>query len=399
MAEQAPRTGLSLYANLLDSASSARGSNADLAGAHAKAKAIASKLSAPGSTADATSGAKADAGPRSLAAAPKTTVADWAATASDDEWNYGSENRRRGGRKSKKRKAKEAQLVAQDWDDIYDPTRPNSYEEYKHSDEKVREVREWRELLYRHRHRRTERRSSSNEGSDHSDGSARPQPINNVPDDATGEDAYTRHAELESAMATPPTGAEDAADEARSNLPGQAGFAERLMAKYGWSKGQGLGAKGTGITNALYAKADKRKKKSDAEGGGYATPASMGRIMGGQKSKEAAAEDEGPFGAMSEVVRLSGMLDGIDVDAEMGADGGGLVQEIGDECGAKYGSVQRVYIHRQHGDGAGAVVFVHFVSPLSGLRAVNALDGRMFGGNTISARFWSKDKFLADEYE
>ena len=39
----------------------------------------------------------------------------------------------------------------QDWDDIYDPTRPNNYEEYKHSDEKIREVREWKDRLYAHR--------------------------------------------------------------------------------------------------------------------------------------------------------------------------------------------------------------------------------------------------------
>ncbi|RMZ78780.1 hypothetical protein DV738_g3673, partial [Chaetothyriales sp. CBS 135597] len=430
------------------------------AAAKAKAKAIASKLTAPAGTADdtpATSGAKADGRSPPVPAVPRTTAADWAATASDDEWNYGNDKRGRGGRKNKKRKAKEAQLVAQDWDDIYDPTRPNSYEEYKHSDEKVREVREWRELLYRHR--RTKTRRSSDSDSDRSSLSSRPRPVNrlfapppnlnsgqekrhnnegsadddqdeeadslqpsrppaDIPDDPTGEDAYARRlrmsqnqisrapvrydlppappdTESESAVATSAV-ADDAAQE-RTNLPGQTGFAERLMAKYGWSKGQGLGAKGTGITNALYAKAEKRKKKSDAEGGGYVTPATMGKIMGGQKSKEAAAEEEGPFGAMSEVVRLGGMLDGLDIDAEMSADGGGLVQEIGDECGSKYGSVQRVYIHRAHD--AGALVFVHFVSALSALRAVNALDGRMFGGNTISARFWDKDRFLAEEYE
>ncbi|RMD41112.1 hypothetical protein DV735_g4049, partial [Chaetothyriales sp. CBS 134920] len=496
MTDQTPRTGLSLYANLLDPASVAPGPNGGLVAASPKADGgptsttvdeaakkqqalAASRLSAPtGAAGDtpAASGVKAEGRQSPLAAAPRTTAADWAATASDDEWNYGNDKRGRGGRKNKKRKAKEAQLVAQDWDDIYDPTRPNSYEEYKHSDEKVREVREWRELLYRHRRART--RPSGDSESDRSERSSRPRPINrlfapppnlnsgeekrtkdeddneedddsyqpppppaDIPDDPTGEDAYARRlrmsqnqvssavpvgrppspppppppppgqisrapvrydpppappdAELESADA--PSAAADDADQEKSSLPGQTGFAERLMAKYGWSKGQGLGAKATGITNALYAKADKRKKKSDAEGGGFVTPATMGKIMGGQKSKEAAAEDEGPFGAMSEVIRLGGMLDGLDIDAEMSADGGGLVQEIGDECGSKYGSVERVYIHRPQD--ASALVFVHFVSALSALRAVNALDGRMFGGNSISARFWDKDKFLAEEYD
>ena len=41
--------------------------------------------------------------------------------------------------------------MVQNWDDIYDPSRPNNYEEYKHSDEKLREVREWKDRLYAHR--------------------------------------------------------------------------------------------------------------------------------------------------------------------------------------------------------------------------------------------------------
>ena len=63
---------------------------------------------------------------------------------------YAGEKRQRGGRKRRK-KNKEEYAVAQDWDDIYDPTRPNSYEEYKHSDEKIREVTEWKDRLYAHR--------------------------------------------------------------------------------------------------------------------------------------------------------------------------------------------------------------------------------------------------------
>ena len=63
---------------------------------------------------------------------------------------YAAEKRQRGGRK-KRKKNKEESHVFQNWDDIYDPSRPNSYEEYKHSDEKIREVREWKDRLYAHR--------------------------------------------------------------------------------------------------------------------------------------------------------------------------------------------------------------------------------------------------------
>lgn len=186
------------------------------------------------------------------------------------------------------------------------------------------------------------------------------------------------------------------ADQPRSSRPGQAGFAERLMAKYGWSKGKGLGAQGTGIINPLYAKADKRKKKSDAEGGGFVMPASTGKILGGNKSKAAQAEEEGKFGAMSEVIRLEGMLTGLDLDDELTQ--GGLMQEIGEECGDKYGSVERVYIHRANSDEGGPLVFVCFVGQLSALRAVNALEGRIFNGNAIKAKFWGKEKFDGGQY-
>lgn len=170
------------------------------------------------------------------------------------------------------------------------------------------------------------------------------------------------------------------------------------MSKYGWSSGQGLGANSDGIINPLYAKADKRKKKSDAEGGGYATPATLGKILGGTKSK---GEEEGKFGAMSEVIRLENMLDGMDLDVEL-TRGDGIMQEIGEECGEKYGTVQRVYIHRSRREESGSespVVLVQFVSALSALRAVNALEGRVFGGNAITARFWEREKFERGVYE
>jgi splicing factor 45 len=281
-----------------------------------------------------------------------------------------------------------------------------------------------------------------------------PPPLADIPDDATGDEAYARRmrlsqtqqlqfqpplsppslppppppaaaaqiarapvrynlpsappeipaseAELAAKLAEddPPTDATSDKDQQRSNRPGQAGFAERLLSKYGWTKGSGLGAQGTGIVNPLYAKVDKRKKKSDAEGGGYVTPAGTGKILGGQKSK-VKHEEEGKFGAMSEVVKLEGMLNGLDLDFELSREGGGIMQEIGEECAEKYGSVERVYIDRDGGErqvADGAVVFVQFVSQLSALRAVNALEGRVFGGNVIKAKFWDREKFDQGRY-
>lgn len=476
-----------------------------LAAQKAKAKAIASRLAALPKQTEAKAApndddtpagvAKPDGSPAANTPPPaqKLTADDWRATAEDDEDTnaYYAINRQRGGRKKRKKNKEQVQHVQYDWDDIYDPTRPNSYEEYKNSDEKIREVREWKDLLYRHRLRR-------NKPSDMDTDSERDAPRNGklshtivcstltssaqfappasfgppssfappaefteappppptpeddvyippaagvVPQHVSGEDAWTRRMQLSGMVAPPPppadkppappdgqisrapvryslpaadpdlpasqaeleamelddTQAEE--DAPRSIRPGQAKFAERLMAKYGWSKGQGLGKEGTGLTSALYAKADKRKKKSDAEGGGFVTPAQTGRIMGGGKSKAGKEAEGGKFGAMSEVVRLEGMLQGIDVQAEIMREDGNIMQEIGEECGEKYGNVERVYIHSNPASELGALVFVHFTQPLSALRAVNALEGRVFNGNTIKAIFWPKEKFDQREYE
>ena len=474
-----------------------------IAAQKAKAKAIASKFAPPTATASSTTvlpppppaeDAVSTPEPPVSATQPpqpvKSTLADW--TADDDDINnfYG-EKRLRGGRK-KRRKNREIEEISQNWDDVYDPSRPNSYEEYKNSDEKVREVRDWKDVLYAHR---LKRRDSSDYDSDRSEGrpvnskfqhwwllisilsteyatdqfappssmsfappsninadTPPPPPPAEIPDDATGDDAYARRmrlnqsqqqhfhppppppsphpasssapvptaqisrapvryslpsapaellaseAELEAKLAEDdtreaPGNTSPDADQSRSSRPGQTGFAERLLSKYGWTKGSGLGAQGTGIVNPLYAKVDKRKKKSDAEGGGFVTPAGTGKILGGQKSKAKQEEEEGKFGAMSEVVKLEGMLRGLDLDIEFTREGGGIMQEIGEECAEKYGTVERVYIDRDGGEADGGVVFVQFVSPLSALRAVNALEGRVFGGNVIKARFWDREKF------
>ena len=130
-------------------------------------------------------------------------------------------------------------------------------------------------------------------------------------------------------------------DAPRSLRPGQKGFAERLMSKYGWSKGSGLGANESGMLNPLRVQVEKQKKRPDSEGGGFVGPSGMGKIIaskkkgGGGSGSGDASTGEGRFGKMSEVVILKGMVDGMDLDAELGAGDGGLMQEIGEECAEK----------------------------------------------------------------
>lgn len=150
------------------------------------------------------------------------------------------------------------------------------------------------------------------------------------------EDIPASEAELEAVFAKEQPAeneTENADDAPRSLRPGQKGFAERLLSKYGWTKGSGLGATGSGIVKPLQVKVEKQKKRPDSEGGGFATPAGRGTIIGGKKK---GGDDTGKFGPMSEVIILRGMLDGMDLDSELeGGVGGGLMQEIGEECSEK----------------------------------------------------------------
>lgn len=391
----------------------------------------------------------------------KSSLADWAGTEDDDFGYYMGEKRQRGGRK-KRKKNRETQETEVNWDDIYDPSRPTNYEMYRHSDEKIQEVREWKDRLYAHRMRRSLSRDSDSDDYDRPMNrkanvfSRRscsnvafagqfappssfapppnlndiPPPPTSIPDDASGEDAFARRARLgesdndrdmpgyNEAPPPPPTEppapppddptgedaylrrlqksqqaalphsvlppptrtldalqptsatisrapvrytlppppedipaseaeleavfakeqpaeneTESAEDAPRSLRPGQKGFAERLLSKYGWTKGSGLGATGSGIVKPLQVKVDKQKKRPDSEGGGFVTPAGRGTIIGGKKK---GGEDTGKFGPMSEVIVLRGMLNGMDLDNELeSGDGGGLMQEIGEECSEK----------------------------------------------------------------
>ena len=135
---------------------------------------------------------------------------------------------------------------------------------------------------------------------------------------------------------------QESAPAPRSNRPGQVGFAERYMASQGWKRGEGLGASGSGIINPLRVQVEKRKQRSDADGGGFVGPGGKGKIVGGGKRKKMTTteagteveekEEHGKFGPMSEVVVARGMLVSMDVDAEIA---NGLLQELGEECEAK----------------------------------------------------------------
>ncbi|KAM0333356.1 hypothetical protein ACHAQA_002017 [Verticillium albo-atrum] len=413
---------------------------------------------APPSAATTTSAATVSSNtPGAAAPQQKTSLADWAATG-DDEYRNSMEKRQRGGRKKKKKKFDHQ--METDWDEIYDPTKPTNVEEYLRSDERIREVQDWKAVLYRHRRKKSvsddsdedsarDSRPAPNQFAPPSNYSFAPPPLSPptataLPDDATADDAYARRQALSGAPAPPPSdpnppppppppeqtdattisrapvrysppkpseedipdspppslglGANpEAANPApdseapRSLRPGQSGFAQRLMTKYGWTKGSGLGADESGIINPLRVQVEKRKKKSDAEGGGWRDPANKAKILGGQRRDDGKAADAG-YGPMSNVIVLRDMLEGMeDLQGEIAS---GLGQEIGEECGEKYGRVERLYF-----DVENRQVFIKFTDQVSGLRAVSELNGRIFNGNTVTAKFYDTEQFELGVYK
>ncbi|KAM3504714.1 hypothetical protein MY11210_008256, partial [Beauveria gryllotalpidicola] len=393
------------------------------------------------------SDAAAAVDPSTAAPASKSTLADWAAT-EDDEWLYGTgEKRPRGGRKAKKKRQAQQQQRETDWDDVYDASRPTNVEEYLRSDEKIDEVREWKALLYGHRRTKAPDSGGSSDEDErpgmHPNNqfapppsyAAVPPPPSSPPttsaplpptDDASGGDAYARRLALSSTSSSQPLPPSSSTTisaapilytqqqqpspppppRSPSSRPGQAGFAHRLMAKYGWTSGSGLGAASSGIVNPLRVQVEKRRKKADADGGGWAEPANKGKIIGGGGSGSGSRRKDGNDDqqqGLSNVIVLLNMLDNMpDLAAEVED---GLGQEIGEECGEKYGRVERVCI-----DTETQRVFIKFTDQISALKAsassmvylisnsnmvqaVSELQGRVFNGNTITPKYYNDDAF------
>lgn len=189
-------------------------------------------------------------------------------------------------------------------------------------------------------------------------------------------------------------------DAPKSNRPGQRGFAERLLLKYGW-KGKGLGLLEDGITTALHHQPEKRKKGPDSKGPGGIGSGNTSKIVGGKRQR--LGDDGNAIGGKSDrtwsiVACFSGMLKDVDVLHEM--QHGTLMQDIGNAMD-RYGIVERLYLDREvPNDQGGTKVFAKFTSALSAYRAIQAGDGQDFLGNgrIAQAAFYDEDRFEEGVY-
>ncbi|XP_013134775.1 PREDICTED: splicing factor 45 [Papilio polytes] len=183
---------------------------------------------------------------------------------------------------------------------------------------------------------------------------------------------------------------------------GASSVAAKIMAKYGFKEGQGLGKKEQGMSVALQVeKTSKRggriiheKDGSTMPPPGFTMPPPPGPDSpnASSNSPQMLLKSEPSITEImkspSKVVLLRNMVGPGDVDEE-------LEPEVKDECNTKYGDVIKVVIFEMPNapNDEAVRIFVEFKRIESAIKAVVDLNGRFFGGRQVKAGFYDMEKF------
>ncbi|XP_075151347.1 splicing factor 45 [Haematobia irritans] len=317
-------------------------------------------------------------------------------------------------------------IKTDDWDfvDEYDPSWPNEYEKLKEKKNNVKEKgREERDRSDRNtrgdrdRDRKRNRRNSRNRESP-------PVKFSGFGQRVADEDRYSPPSQAPPGsskggvtIAPPPSLQEisianDGDPSSNVTIPYSAtSVAAKIMAKYGFKDGQGLGKQEQGMSMALQVeKTSKRGGRIIHErdvflpppqpavtSGNNAVPVPIANMappaLPAASSLPSTESDSNPsiteiMKAPSKVVLLRNMVGPGDVDDE-------LEPEVKDECNTKYGDVNKVLIHEAFGTTPedAVKIFVEFKRMESAIKAVVDLNGRFFGGRQVRAGFYDFDKF------
>ncbi|XP_078533307.1 splicing factor 45 [Lissotriton helveticus] len=154
--------------------------------------------------------------------------------------------------------------------------------------------------------------------------------------------------------------------------------AHKIMQKYGFREGQGLGKHEQGLNTALSV--EKTSKRG-------------GKIIVGDAADKAESQkkDLNPLTEIlkcpTKVVLLRNMVGAGEVDED-------LEGETKEEC-EKYGKVAKCVIFEIPGapDEDAVRIFLEFERVESAIKAVVDLNGRYFGGRVVKASFYNLDKF------
>lgn len=163
--------------------------------------------------------------------------------------------------------------------------------------------------------------------------------------------------------------------------------ASKIMAKYGYKEGQGLGKQEQGMSTALFV------EKTSKRGGKIIHEKDLPK----EAPRETCVTNANLLKNPSKVILLRNMVGSGEVDDD-------LEPETAEEC-AKYGKVVKCLIFEIPGvgDEEAVRIFVEFERVESAIKAVVDLNGRYFGGRVVKAGFYNLDKFrrydLAEEQD
>ncbi|BGO90260.1 hypothetical protein NBRC10512_004781 [Rhodotorula toruloides] len=194
------------------------------------------------------------------------------------------------------------------------------------------------------------------------------------------------------------------AGEAESAEPDSRTFAERMMSKFGWEEGKGLGASESGITAALSVQrtpaasaSSNKKAKKKKEQEVAPTPAGMaGRsvVVDVSRDQRIAEQKAQMGGDASRVVLLTNLCGREEVDDDLGG-------EVAEEAN-KFGVVERCFVYVVPGetrDDEAVRIFLVMSGLAGGYNAVRNFDGRFFGGRTVRARFYDEKAFNGGRHD
>jgi splicing factor 45 len=175
-----------------------------------------------------------------------------------------------------------------------------------------------------------------------------------------------------------------------------ASAAARIMAKYGYKEGQGLGKKEQGMATALQVEKTSHRigriihEKDEPKGillGSGNSLLGTSLVQYGDADDITESENEEIMKPPSRVILLNNMVGPGEVDDE-------LEPEVKEEC-QKYGEVLGVTVFQMPDvDSDEAIrIFVEFEKVDSASKALTDLHGRFFGGRQVKATYYDYDKF------
>ncbi|XP_011873662.1 PREDICTED: splicing factor 45 [Vollenhovia emeryi] len=283
-----------------------------------------------------------------------------------------------------------------DWNVVneYDPMWPNEYEKV---------VKELRDIRDREHDQETEMRKRRRDSTRFEDTQTPGGNNTMIPPERDEERTPTSRGIVGGAAIAPPPSLQEPADlpPPPPRQPTNLGYstssvAAKIMAKYGFKEGQGLGKKEQGMSVALQVeKTSKRGGRIVGEREQLMPPPPLVTAspppMQSQPPLQSQPQEEPSITEImkcpSKVVLLRNMVGPGEVDED-------LEPEVKDECNTKYGDVARVIIHEVTEAPAEEAVriFVEFKRIESAIKAVVDLNGRFFGGRQVKAGFYSSEK-------